>query len=426
MPFRFPDRWEGREHGPNPLSEAVTRRRAREKSGQDLLDLTVSNPTTVGISFPDDWARLPGGREDADRLLLRYAPEPKGLPSVRKAIAAYYAERDAARGEVAHPPDAVDPDDLFLTAGTSEAYAHLFKILCEPGDALLVPRPSYPLLETLADLAGLKLQTYPLVPDVASDPQDRRGTVAWRLDRKALTAQVTARTRVLCVVQPNNPTGNILSPEDGAWLLAFAEKHNLALVVDEVFADYLHFEPGIPDAGSIPAAPRLRSTGPLVFTLNGLSKLVGLPQLKLAWIHVAGSAGDKAKAKDLLEWICDAHLSVGTASQLAAPELLRRRTEFQNPIRARIAANLSPLREVAASDPRLQPLWPQGGWCLPVRCEGIGDDEEFAIRLVETEGVLVQPGYFFDFEDEEIIVISLLPPPEIFREGLVRLLRALG
>jgi alanine-synthesizing transaminase len=188
------------------------------------------------------------------------------------------------------------------------------------------------------------------------------------------------------------------------------------LIVDEVFADYRH------DGH---ATPLLRSGGPLVFTLNGLSKLVGLPQLKLAWIHVAGNEPDKAMAKDLLEWMCDAHLSISSASQLAAPELLRRRAEFQGPILKRIATNLATLREFAATNQRLQPLWPQGGWCLPVRCVGIRDDEEFAIRLVKDEGVLIQPGYFFDFEDEETIVISLLPEPEVFREGLTRLIRAL-
>jgi alanine-synthesizing transaminase len=395
MSFRFPARWEGREHGPNPLSEAVA---ARKVSGAGLLDLTASNPTTVGIDFPEDWTGLLVGG-----ALRRYDPDPKGARSVRDAIAGYYSDRG----------DAADPDDLFLTAGTSEAYAHLFKLLCEPGDAILIPTPSYPLLETLADLAGLSLDSYPLL---RSESTQHGGTVSWSPDRKALTARITDHTRVLCVVQPNNPTGNLLSPEDAAWLLQLAESRGLALIVDEVFADYLH-TPG--------TTPLLKSNGPLVFTLNGLSKLVGLPQLKLAWIHVAGNAVDKAKSKDLLEWMCDAHLSVSSASQLAAPELLRRCAEFQGPIQARIATNLMTLRKFAEMNLRLQPLWPEGGWCFPVRCVGIRDDEEFAIRLVTDEGVLVQPGYFFDFEDEETVVISLLPEPAIFREGLTRLIHAL-
>jgi alanine-synthesizing transaminase len=392
MSFHFPARWEGREHSPNPLSEAVAKRKSM---GTDLLDLTVSNPTSVGLKFPEDWPELLVGDS-----LRRYDPDPKGSRMVRDAIAGYYADRG----------ESVSSDDLFLTAGTSEAYAHLFKLLCEPGDAILVPTPSYPLLETLADLGGLSFETYPLVP------HETQGVINWSPEREALTAQITDQTRVLCVVQPNNPTGNILSSETAIWLIELAERYDLALIVDEVFADYRH------DGA---ATPLLRTGGPLVFTLNGLSKLVGLPQLKLAWIHVAGNEPDKAKANDLLEWMCDAHLSVSSASQLAAPELLRRRVEFQKPIRERIATNLATLREFTATNQRLQPLWPQGGWCLPVRCVGIRDDEEFAIRLVKDEGVLIQPGYFFDFEDEETIVISLLPDPEIFRGGLTRLVRTL-
>jgi aspartate/methionine/tyrosine aminotransferase len=216
MPFRLPSRWEGRDHDPNPLSEAVA---ARRTSGQDLLDLTVSNPTAVGLNFPDDWTDLLGGG-----FLRRYDPDPKGLLPVRDAIADYYGERG----------DPVSPDDIFLTAGTSEGYSHLFKLLCEPGDTILVPRPSYPLLETLADIAGLTMDTYPLVPGAG------QGAVTWSPDRDALTARITPRTRLLCVVQPNNPTGSLLSPDDAAWLLSFAERHGLALIVDEVFADYRH------------------------------------------------------------------------------------------------------------------------------------------------------------------------------------------
>jgi alanine-synthesizing transaminase len=397
MSFRFPARWEGRDGphlGPNPLTEALSARRA---SGKDILDLTASNPTGVGLAFPEDWTGLLGG----DKSLHRYAPDPKGLPSARDAVAACYRDRG----------EPMDPEDLLLTAGTSEAYSHLFRLLCEPGDAILVPRPSYPLLETLADLAGLSLGTYPLVP------REGQGAAAWNPDREALAAQITPRTRAIIVVQPNNPTGSVLSPEDAAWLLALAERRGLALIVDEVFADYRH------DGAA--STPMLRTAGPLVFTLNGLSKLLGLPQLKLAWIHVAGNASDKARALDLLAWIGDAHLSVGSAPQLACPELLRRRGEFQEPIRARLRENLAALRTVAAAHSRLHPLWPQGGWCLPVRCDGIADDEAFAIRLVETEGLLVQPGYFFDFDDEETIVVSLLPEPGLFREGLERLVRAL-
>ncbi len=392
MAFRFPSRWDGHESGPNPLSQAVARRRA---SGAPLLDLTVSNPAATGLALPSGWPRLL-----ADEAGRAYAPDPKGACAAREAIARYCEERSGHRA---------DPDDFFLTAGTSEGYSHLFRLLCEAGDAILVPRPSYPLLDALAGLSDVVVEGYPMLPEA------RDGFVAWRPDREALAGRVTPRTRAVCVVQPDNPTGAAPSPEDAAWLLEFAERRGLALIVDEVFADYRH------DGG---VTPFLASRGPLVFTLNGLSKLVGLPQLKLAWIRVAGGA-DAARAKEHLEWICDAHLSVGVAPQLAAPELLRRRNEFQAPIRARLAENLKTLRELSAGNPSLAPLWPQGGWCVPIRCGGIGDDEAFAIRLVEEHGVLAQPGYFYDFEDEETLVASLLAPPEVFGEGIRRLAAAI-
>lgn len=418
MSFRFPARWEGRDHGPNPLTQAVQTRKA---AGLPLLDLTVSNPTVVGLPYPEDWPDLLSGRGvegfDSGRAALRgYDPDARGMPSARRAVAEYYRER----GEAVHT------DDLFLTSGTSEAYAHLFKLLCEPGDAILIPRPSYPLLDTLADLAGLELASYPLIPaaDVAdterpADASANTRLTPWKPDRRALSAAITPRTKVVVVVSPNNPTGNVLALEDAEWLVGFATRHGLALIVDEVFADYCH------DGAASTSLVTSGDEGPLVFTLNGLSKLVGLPQLKLAWIHVAGDAHDKAVAAEALETMCDAALSVGTAPQVACAPLLRRRVEFQGPIKARLAENLATLRARVEGVHGLQVLWPERGWCVPVRCGDIEDDEAFAIRLVKEAGVLVQPGYFFDFDDEETIVVSLLAPPEIFGEGLERLIAIL-
>lgn len=412
MRFRFPARWEGRDHGPNRLTEALLLRKA---AGLPLLDLTVSNPTVVGLPYPEDWPDLLSGRGvegfDSGRAALRgYDPDPRGLVTARRALVEYYR----ARGDAM-----LSADDFFLTAGTSEAYTHLFRLLCQPGDSMLVPRPSYPLLETLADLAGLHIDSYPLIarPARSNSPEavPRPAATRWDIDRDALVAALTPRTRIIVVVTPNNPTGSVLPPEDAAWLVRLAEERGLALVVDEVFADYRH--DGVASTSLVTSG----DGGPLVFTLNGLSKLVGLPQLKLAWIHVAGNTRDKAIATEALETMCDAALSVGTAPQVACAPLLRRRTEFQGPIKARLAENLATLRARVEGVHGLQVLWPEGGWCVPVRCGGIEDDEAFAIRLVKEAGVLVQPGYFFDFDDEETIVVSLLAPPEIFREGMTRI-----
>jgi len=379
LPFRFSKRWQDQELSPNPLSLAIAE---RKRSGLPIFDLTLSNPTLCGLDYPEDWTRLldqPGVRS--------YQPNPQGLAEARQAITEYYAIRRIA----------VEPSDFFLTSGTSEAYSHLFKLLCDPGDTILVPRPSYPLLETLAGLEHLHIETYPLMS----------GT--WNLDRTAIESVVNERTRALVMVQPNNPTGSILSQEDVRYLLDFAEKHGLALIVDEVFADFIHENLD---------TPFMNSMGPLVFTLNGLSKLLGLPQLKLAWIHVSGNPALKSQAKSHLEWISDAYLSVGIAPQIACVDLLRRHSEFQTPIRNRLKANLQTLREMAAIHPELQPLWPQGGWCIPVRCRGVKDDEAMAVRLVRDRGVIVQPGYFFDFEEEDVVVLSLLTDPTVFREGV--------
>ena len=266
MPFHFSDRWQDSDPTPNALTEAIA---ARKKSGQPIFDLTASNPTQCGIVYPD-WTSLLN-----QSSVQTYDPHPQGNLKAREAIAQYYAERS----------ERVAPYDLFLTAGTSEGYAHLFKLLCDPGDEVLVSSPSYPLLETLASLEGIQIRSY--------------------FDLKSLKANLTERTRAIFLVQPNNPTGHVLSKNDADYLVHIAEEKGLALVVDEVFADFLY---------NSNILPLLHSKKSLVFTLNGLSKLLGLPQLKLAWIHVDGETSLKARAKKHLEWICDAYLSVSTAS----------------------------------------------------------------------------------------------------------------
>jgi aspartate/methionine/tyrosine aminotransferase len=385
----FSNRWREFESEPNALALAEAERRA---AGTGLLDLTVSNPTRCGLDTPADWTRLlddPAGRT--------YDPHPQGLRPARKAIAEYYARRGQA----------VDPDDLFLTSGTSEAYSHLFKLLANPGDRVLAPRPSYPLLHSLAGLESLQLDAYGLAIG-----EESRGGMTWNVDRNGLNAAVSDRTRAICAVQPNNPTGHLLTPSDSSFLTELAAARNMALIVDEVFCDYLH------DAKADPV-PLLSGHG-LVFTLNGLSKILGLPQLKLAWIHVSGPEALKAEAKKRLEWICDAYLSVGIPAQNAVPWLLARALEFQEPLRKRLRANLACLKELSG---RISwtPLWPQGGWSDPLRLRDLENDEAFAVSLIRDQGVLVHPGYFYDFDGEDILVVSLLTQPDIFEAGLRRM-----
>jgi aspartate/methionine/tyrosine aminotransferase len=371
----------------NRLAALSARLRA---AGTAVLDLTETNPTRVGLpAAPDVLAPL------ADPAALAYEPDPRGLASARAAVSDDYARRGAR----------VEPGRLVLTASTSEAYAFLFKLLCDPGDEVLVPRPSYPLFDYLAGLEGVAVRSYPLAYDGE-----------WRIDLRALEAEVSARTRAVIVVSPNNPTGSFVKADEAAALHALAARTGLALIADEVFADYAW-------AGG--AAQTLAVDGPaLAFALGGLSKSCGLPQLKLAWIAAAGPAVLRTEALARLEMIADTYLSVGTPVQRAAPVLLARAPALRAPISARVAANLSALRRrVAGSAATL--LEPQGGWSAVLRIPATLGEEERVLALLAHEHVLVHPGYFFDFPHEAFLVLSLLPRPVEFEEAVARLLRVL-
>jgi aspartate/methionine/tyrosine aminotransferase len=350
---------------------ALARRRAALPVEHDL---TVSNPTQCAIPYPADLlAPLadPGG--------LRYAPDPQGIPSARKAVA-----------EVAGVP----PERLVLTASTSEAYALLFKLLADAGDTVAFPAPSYPLIEHLARLEGLRPVPYRL------DPED-----GWRPDR----ASVAAGVRAVVAVSPNNPTGSYLDHESLHALAAASP----ALIVDEVFRAFpLEDAPG----------PSGVDAGALTFTLGGLSKELGLPQLKLAWIAISGDASTAADAVDRLAYLADQYLSVSTPVQRALPALLRDARAVREAIGARCRENLATLREVARPVPEVSVLPVGGGWTAVLRIPTLLGEEALALRLLEVQRVAVQPGYFFDFPREGYLVLSLLPPPESFREGCTRIL----
>jgi aspartate/methionine/tyrosine aminotransferase len=315
----------------------------------------------------------------------------------REAVAADHARRGLR----------VEPDRLVLTASTSEAYAFLFKLLCDPGDAILVPRPGYPLFDFLAGFESVCVDAYPLEYDGR-----------WRIDVAALREKLTPRTRALVVVNPNNPTGSFLKRNERALVEALCAERGIALVSDEVFADFaLH---AVPDR-----AESLAVDGPaLAFALGGLSKSCGLPQVKLGWIAASGPEGLRREALQRLEVVADTFLSVSTPVQAAAPRLLGRLDELQEPIRERVARNLASLRGRTA-DSAATLLHVEGGWSAVLRVPATVTEEDRVMGLLEAHDVLVHPGYFFDFPSEAYLVLSLLPEPGVFADGVARIVSSL-
>jgi hypothetical protein len=372
----------------NPISELLAEKRRR---GQPVLDLTESNPTHAGIEYPvhDIAQAFANGRS------LRYEPEPFGLPEAREAVARYYAESG----------DAIDPARIVLTASTSEAYAYLFKLLANPGDEILTPRPSYPLFEYLARLDSVRVVQYPLFYDHG-----------WHLDGAALRALVTPRTRAIVSVHPNNPTGSFLKMHELEELVAVAREHDLAIVSDEVFSDYWYARDSH-RVGVVAEHPEALS-----FSLSGLSKIAGLPQMKLGWMVVGGPADLRETALARLELIADTYLSAGTPVQLAAPALLAARGGIQRQMRERLAGNLEHLRSELLEWPGVRMLEVEGGWYATLQVPRVKTEEEWVLTLLRDRGVLVQPGFFYDFGSEAFLVISLLTRPDVFVEGLGRAL----
>ncbi len=375
------------ELAPNRFTLALEQHRA---AGRELLDLTASNPTQVGIRY-DGLAIL---KAMVDLRALEYHPEPKGMRAARQAVAAYYRERAA---------DEVDPDSIILTTSTSEAYTWVFRLLCEPGDEVLVPTPSYPLFEFLAGLQDVRLVPYPLVYDHG-----------WQIDFPSLERALTPRSRAVLVVHPNNPTGGYVSPAEAAALEVFCAAHRLALVADEVFLDFSHDGP--------PRPTFARAQQALTFTLSGLSKISGLPQMKLAWLVVSGPPDTKREALARLEIIADTYLSMNSPIQLAAPEFLRQRHSFQRDLLERIRANLLELDAQLARQQACCRLAVEGGWYAVLRVPATRSDEDLAIALLNRAGVVVHPGHFYDFHSDGFLVLSLITPSAAFAEGGRRLL----
>ena len=371
---------------PNALSRAVETLRVE---GVPFVDLTESNPTRAEIPYPDDLLT-----SLADPAALRYEPSSFGLASARRAV----AEDQRRRGVT------VDPAHVVLTASTSEAYSWLFKLLCNPGDGVLVPRPSYPLFHHLTALEGVRAHPYAI---------EYHGQ--WEIDVESLAA-TPLDIRALLVVSPNNPTGSFLSAEEFQRVSALCRHRKWALIVDEVFADY-------PLEASRPLTDVAVRSEVLCFTLAGLSKTTGLPQLKLGWCIAGGPAAERDAALTALEVIADSYLSVGTPVQVATPTLLRSGSSIRASIRGRIRRNLSTLRAIAAGFPASEVLRADGGWSAVLRVPSTRGEESLVLDLLRAERVLVHPGYFFDFPREAYLVVSLLPAEESFTDAVARLLR---
>lgn len=373
----------------NRLTAAVA---AHRRSGRPLLDLTATNPTTVGLAYPPDTLK-----PLAAPAALTYSPEPLGMPAAREAVAGDYARRGIS----------VAPSRIVLTASTSEAYSVLLKLLCDAaGDVVLVPAPSYPLFEHLTRLDGVGSRTYHL---------EYHGR--WELDAQSVNTAWTDRIQAVLAVSPNNPTGSVLTPAELSFLAQRAASLGAALIVDEVFADYPHRDPSFD-----PMAGDRWWQHALTFRLGGLSKSAGLPQVKLGWIAVDGPESLVDEALDRLGLILDTYLSVSTPVQLATPALIERGGVIRAAIQSRIRRNLHALAQAAAAYPSVELLPGEAGWSAVIRVPGRRSEEEMALDLLHEHDTLVHPGFFFDFAYEAFLIVSLLPEPAVFDAGVSRLL----
>jgi aspartate/methionine/tyrosine aminotransferase len=369
----------------NRLTEALARHRA---SGRKLFDLSASNPTECGFNYD----RQVIMRALCSPSALNYHPDPRGLKTARAAVCDYYAARD----------EHIAIDDLLLTTSTSEAYSFVFRLLCNPGDEVLIPTPGYPLFDFLAEINDVKITRYPLIYDHG-----------WQIDLHALEQAITPRTRGVIVVHPNNPTGHFTKPSETARLNELCAEHGMAIIADEVFIDFA-WSDGRP-------ASFAANTGALTFTMSGISKISGLPQMKFAWLVVRGAETEKREALARLEMIADTYLSMNAPIQLAAPALLDLRHGFQKQVMARVRRNLAEL-DSQLSGQNCSRLQTEGGWYGVLHVPATRTDEDLTIELLEKHNVQVHPGHFYDFAGDGHLVVSLITPEQEFAKGMRRVL----
>jgi aspartate/methionine/tyrosine aminotransferase len=372
----------------NRLAEALERHKS---SGRKLLDLSASNPTECGFKY-DEAAILQALSNPAS---LQYHPDPRGLKLARQAVGNYYASRD----------EHVAIEDLLLTTSTSEAYSFVFRLLCNPGDEILIPTPSYPLFDFLVDVNDVKLVRYALFYDHG-----------WHIDLHALKQAITPRTRGIILVHPNNPTGHFTKLEETEQLNRLCADHQMAIIADEVFLDF-----------SVGGRQQsfVSNSAALTFTMSGISKISGLPQMKLAWLAVNGPEQARREALARLELIADTYLSQNAPIQLAAPVFLEQRIAFQRQLMARVRKNLTRLDGELQKEKRINRLEVEAGWYAVLRIPATQSDEQLAIDLLEKHDVYLHPGHFYDFPNDGYLILSLITPEEDFAEGIHKLFSAI-
>lgn len=391
--FSFPSMFSRRTNwklSPNRYTRVLEEMRS---CGASFLDLTTSNPTQCGFRY-DEKAIL-GAFQNANSL--SYEPEPKGLLAARQEVARYYQQDHGVT---------VDPEALLLTTSTSEAYSYVFRLLCNPHDEILVPKPSYPLFEFLGDLQDVSLIPYSL-----------EYAHGWFIDFRLLVRAITPRTRAVLLVHPNNPTGSYVHSEEAQRLSDLCREHNLALIVDEVFLDY--------SIANQPHRTFAANHECLTFTLSGLSKIAALPQMKVAWISTTGPKELARPAVDRLEVIADTYLSLNSPTQWAFAALFEQRGSLQPQLLDRIRKNWDCLKSLAAGCSSCKSLDAEGGWYGVLRTSGEGSDEDLAIDILQKAHVLVQPGHFYDFPSDRYLVVSLITPCEDFQKGVFRVIEFL-
>jgi hypothetical protein len=373
---------------PNRLSELLRERRA---GGLPILDLTESNPTRCGFALDGEEILAPLHNPRS----LTYEPDPRGLRTAREAVAQYYSERGVH----------LDPDQIFLTTSTSEAYSFVFRLLANPGDKILAPQPSYPLFDFLGALNDVEVLPYPLIYDDG-----------WQVDLETLASRWEPRSRAVLVVHPNNPTGSYIHQRELGGMIEICRDSRAAIIADEVFADYAF------GADADRVVTHAQKSEALTFTLSGLSKISALPQMKLGWIVVNGPPESRSQAQARLEVIADTYLSVSAPVALATPLWLALRRGIQAQILERVQANLRALDELITPGLPVSRLNVEGGWYAILRVPSTRSDEDWAAKLLTQEGVSVHPGHFYDFPSEGFLILSLLPAREAFKDALGRVI----